>query len=252
MYNSYNGSGAQLFLFWVCIFALLFYNKREEREKAKFFAGYALAFLLIFVCPLTAWIIMEYCTGASVYWRMLWILPITVVIAYEGTNIIAGKKRVGKKLFAFAGALLLIFLSGTNIMAQMQVDTTRNNTKLNPVVEPICYALEEDAAQRKDGEIKVIVPNELVCYIRQFDAAVKMPYGRDATRGLDQNEIYDLLQAESLDCAALAQAAQNNGCNYLVYDYHWDEELESELEAEGFAPIGQISGYTLYYYKKKA
>lgn len=246
MYDLYNGTGAHLALFLGCLFLLIFCKTKSNRKIAVFWAGYSIVLLVIFICPLTAKIIMDYCVGPEVYWRMLWIFPIGIVLAYVGTEIIARQKHIVMKVMALLAAVAIIVVTGSNIMTGMKLADSWNNTKLKPEVLSVCEALEEDAQQRDEEEITVIVPNELLCYIRQYDAAIKMPYGRDALRGNCWNPICDVMQQAEPDCALLAQLAREYGCNYLVY-HAFNDNVRMNLEAEGYEAVRTADQYIIYY-----
>ena len=57
----------------------------------------SILFVILYFCPVTAKIIMKYCVEEQVYWRMLWLLPIPLVLAYAGVQLIQKfSKKDGK------------------------------------------------------------------------------------------------------------------------------------------------------------
>ena len=82
----YIGDSWQYGLFLAALLYLLF--SKEEKKTKRFFVSYTIVFLVVFFCPITAKIIMDYCIGQSVYWRMLWLLPIPLFIAVAGTKFV--------------------------------------------------------------------------------------------------------------------------------------------------------------------
>ena len=95
MYDIYNGTGMQMALFFACLIYLFF--QKKEKEKRFLFLGYTLLFFLICFFPVTAKIIMEVCIGKSVYWRMFWLLPVTIVTAYTASVILMQAEGKGKR-----------------------------------------------------------------------------------------------------------------------------------------------------------
>ena len=87
----YNGTGWHLLLFGLAILYLC--ACRRKKENKRLLLGYSVVFFLIYFCPVTAKIIMDYCTGESVYWRMLWLLPIPLIVAYACTMLVSSFRR---------------------------------------------------------------------------------------------------------------------------------------------------------------
>lgn len=111
--KDYNGKGWHVALF---VLALVFlWLGTKEKEHKKLFTGYSILFAILYFCPVTAKIIMKYCVEEQVYWRMLWLLPIPLVLAYAGVQLI---QKFSKKT-AKAGVFLLlavVLIAGGNNM----------------------------------------------------------------------------------------------------------------------------------------
>ena len=80
MYDSYNGTGMQMALFFACLVYLLV--QKKEKDKRYLFVGYTLLFFVIVFFPVTAKLIMD-CIGGGGYWRMFWLFPTAGVAAYK-------------------------------------------------------------------------------------------------------------------------------------------------------------------------
>ena len=70
--RSYAGDGWHVVLFLPALAYILF--ARCDKRLKRFLAAYTVLFLFLYFCPVTAKIIMDYCIGEEVYWRMLWLL----------------------------------------------------------------------------------------------------------------------------------------------------------------------------------
>ena len=77
-WQKYWGNGFYEYLLAVAGLYFLIFGRKKQ--KAKELLLYVAVVLIIFFCPVTAWIIQK-CVGGSVYWRVLWILPMTPLIA---------------------------------------------------------------------------------------------------------------------------------------------------------------------------
>lgn len=179
MYIRFQGSGDHFLLFWVSLLGLILWNKKNNQKINLFLVIYSSILMIIFICPITAKIIMEYCVGYSVYWRMLWLLPYVGIIAYTATNIVFDMNTKVKKATAFLGIFILIAAAGTNVYSLISIDPTAGAAKIPPKVGVLCEELQQYSENHGISEIKVVMPDDCTPYIRQYDASIQMPYGRN-------------------------------------------------------------------------
>lgn len=247
MYDSYNGTGMQLALFFACLL-YLFFQKKDE-EKRFFFLGYALLFFIIFFCPVTAKIIMEACIGRTVYWRMFWLLPSAIVTAYTAVLVIMRAQGRARRYLLLFSMFLIIALTGTNVYNGAIFDRKQNNYKLPQDAVDICDIIERDAKANGIGHKKLITVNDLLSSIRQYDADIQMPYGYKAVkenRADTENafQIFRIMSSENKNWEALAWYAAMEGCNYLAYPT--DAAAADALAACGYALAGENASYSVY------
>lgn len=247
MYQYFCGTGAQLLLFATCIFLLFIQIKDKEKQIEKFLVTYVLIFCGIYACPVTAGIIMRFCVDEDVYWRMFWILPIAIVLAYTGTKLISSisQGKIFKKLVAVVMSVLLIALAGNSVFHLLNNDVDLGKTKLPLEIEGICVAVKEDAKIRMEEEVKVIVPDEFVCYIRQYDGTIKMPYGRRV--GNRNQKLHDLMNNSSLNAKGLLKRVRKRNCNYMVYNITDYPKADKKLKRQELELIATIGKYGVYY-----
>ena len=94
-WNNYWGESLiAWFLLAAVIWLLLF---RRKKETTKYMLLYLAVSLFIFFCPFTAKIIQA-CIGTTVYWRVLWLVPSSPVIAYAMTEFLRERKKLWKPL----------------------------------------------------------------------------------------------------------------------------------------------------------
>lgn len=248
-YLQYNGMAMHMGLFLAMLLFLHVFHKTEtERVNAYFLSGYAGLFFLIFFCPLTAKIIMDYCIGAGVYWRMFWILPISVVVAYAFAASLRETAR-WKRAALITGMALVIMVTGSAVYTSENFTEAQNIYKLPQEVLDVCQIINEDAHENDIDEKKVIVVNELLSYIRQYDGSIQMPYGRDALKGerlanKNSKKIFKLMCESQIDWQSLAKSAKKGAYNYLIY--YRDETVEKELQDLGYKRIGEGGAYFVY------
>lgn len=153
----YIGSGWHYLLFAAALLFLIL--KRDDKENRKWLVGYTLLFAAVYICPLTARIIMKYCIGGFVYWRMFWILPTSVIVAYVAVSVCtAGKK---KTIQAVCASLLmaLIIVTGKNPYVGGQA-IYQKAVNMQKLPADACQISELIAATRAEGETALAVMPE--------------------------------------------------------------------------------------------
>ncbi len=247
IYANFQGFGGHFLLFWISLLILILWNHKTNKKINYFLILYSALLMFLFFCPITAKIIMDYCVGRDVYWRMLWLLPYVAVIGYVATNIIFEMTTKKKKAIAFIGILLLIISSGTNIYSLISIDPTSGAAKIPNYVEAMCEEVMQTAEEQGIEEYRLVAPDNFTPFVRQYDASIQMPYGRNVPKA-KSHPIHDILNAEVLDAKALGDAFIEYNCTYLVLPT--DDTKATLLETAGFERISQIAGYDLYYYNE--
>ncbi len=247
MYDSYNGTGMQMALFFACLIYLIV--QKKEKEKKYLFLGYTLLFFIICFFPLTAKIIMKVCIGEEVYWRMFWLLPTAIVTAYTAVLIIMQMEEKLKRYLLLFVMLAIIVLTGTNVYNGTIFDRKQNNYKLPQDTVDICDIIEADAAANGTGHKKLITVNDLITSIRQYDAGILMPYGNEVMKGNKAEsenaaQIYRIMSSENKNWEALAWYAAMEKCNYLAYPA--DDAVAEAVSALGYEKIGSNGTYYVY------
>lgn len=243
-FGGFNGSGMHMALFFAALLYLIAVKREEEEGDRKLIVGYSILFAILYLCPVTAYIIMEYCIGTSVYWRMFWLLPTIIVTSYVFVKWLFSTRGRGQFALFFAVAAVVIVVTGAPVYTQENFSAAENAYKIPQNAIDICELIEQD---RGEGTAKVTVPNELLCYIRQYDASIRMPYGRNALTGQRLGErrtqIYEMMTSGNIDWERMIQLLKDEKSNYFVYPAGIGVE---ELESGGYTLIGDVNGYSIY------
>lgn len=247
MYRDYNGSGMQMALFFACLIYLLVQKKDEE--KRYLFLGYPLLFFVICFCPLTAKVIMDFCIGEIVYWRMFWLLPTVVITAYTAVQVIMQTEGEKKRYLLLGVMLLVVGMTGSVVYNGTIFGRKENPYKLPQDVVDICNIIEADAKANGITHKKLITGNNLNSFIRQYDAQILMPYGEETIRsGRTENgnaaEIFRIMSSEEKDWEALAWYAAMEDCNYLAYPL--EEDAIEQITSRGYSAVGDNGAYGVY------
>lgn len=246
-FQQFTAGGMYLGMFFISVLYLA--AEKKEEENRRLFCGYTVLFGFIYGFPVTAYIIMNYCIGELVYWRMFWMLPVWIVTAYVLTQWQwKADKKIWRCLF-FAAAAVVLVCGGRAVYTSQNFQKVQNDYKIPDTVIEVCEGIETDAKEMGNTRIKAVVPNELVSYIRQYDAGIAMPYGRNALKGQKMGKrdtyIYESMTSLMYDWKEFAKKLKEEKCNYFVCNMNVENSWE--IEAYGFQEIMQTEAYKIYH-----
>lgn len=236
--------GTGLIVIWY-LFALIYlYVREKKREFRVIFVYVPIVLLILYFTPLFAQVVF-YVAGDEIYYRMLWLLPMTVVIAYACVSIYGGLKGIKKNLFGLIMAGL-IMISGDFIYSSDLFHRAENLYHVpNDVVE-IC-----DAINVPGREVLAVFPAELLQYVRQYSPSICMPYGRGAlvefwvVRFGEYEELYMAMEKEGeVSLEQLAPLARDAGCHYVVLGK--DKEIVGNTAAWDWEVFFETEDYVVY------
>ncbi len=237
LFHAYMGEG--LIIGWFLLAEIYLFVREKDRNRRILFVYTPLTLLLLFFNPLFAEIFYGI-AGEEIYYRILWLIPITLVIAYGGVQLIFSYKR-GKK--GGLGILLafLIMLSGKYVYSSPFFEKAQNIYHVPQSVVEIC-----DAIAVEGREVMAVFPSEQLQYVRQYAPTVCMPYGREALVSAwgPSPELYDAMEAESIDAGLLVSLAREEGCHYIIL--RSDKEIKGSLGEGGYIRMTSIRGYDVY------
>lgn len=240
-YRSFNGTGYYHVLYLICLLWVV-RDRRIERKWKYLFIGYTILFLFLYWFPVTAKIILML-IGTDVYWRMFWILPVSILLAVTAAWFVDGEKKSGLRRLGCVAAVTAVFaMSGYNLYLNGGYVKAENSQKIMEETVMVCQVMKE---YRKDGEvIRAAVPDEMLYEIRQFDAEIYLPYGRWSHEYPEKQELIDAMHAQPVQPEVLAKMLRKYECNYLVYPAA--DGLMEAMEKEGFSFLEAVGNYQVY------
>lgn len=232
-FQKYSGTGLLVCCFLVAWFYLFFCEKK--RENRVIFVYMPAVLLLLFFNPLF-FRVFGNLTEEAIYFRFLWLLPITPVIAYTVIKIygtLSGPKRYVFVLLSF----VLIMFSGRLVYLNPLFERAENEYHVPQEVVEICDMIEVEGR-----EVVAAFPGELLLYVRQYSATVCMPYGREVFSYYDS--LYASMCKEIVDAEKLTELARQRGCHFLILDKK--KVPDEELEKYSYEVYGQVDQYVIY------
>lgn len=233
-FGEFKGSGMYIALFLVAI--LYIYLKEDNKKIKSFLVYFPIIILLVTLNPIFNKIVGKIFT-ASVYWRVYWMLPLGVVIAYAAVRFINSGNEKSKKVIATIGIIITIMMSGRLIYNKENYIQVSNLYKVPDEVLEVVEVIRQGKEERK----KALTSEQLVAYIRQVDASIELAYRREPTGYLDNEFVRIMHSGISED---IVNMAFENDCNYIVLDRGL--VINVELHYFGFERIAETENFIIY------
>lgn len=177
LWKEYLGEGNYFYLYMIaCIVLLGIGNKR-----VKFFSmGIPMMYLFTIYNPFFSNIIAKYLTGSAVFWRVMWLFPMEITIAYVMTLLIEKSSTFFLKIGMNFICLFVILWSGTFCFQKKNGFEIPENLEKIPqsIIEQTDYILSDYKGE--DKPIVLCPPEPLHSVtIRQLTADIKIFWSRD-------------------------------------------------------------------------
>lgn len=242
-FKSFLGSG---WLMWLCfLVALVFCFFRMKDRRKKLFTVSVLGCVII-INPIVYRLIgTTFMSG--VYWRLFWALPIVIVVAAVLTELTG---KISKNWLRFVTAIVLcltIAALGERVINRGTYTLPENDYQLPQEVIDVSDIILE---ANEDISTMIIVPDELVCYVRQYTGKLNLAYGRNIWGFINnptemQYKLHDLMNAEQIDYRTLRDEAYAYGCGYIVFNAS-QRELPDHMDEYGYTLVGSAEPYMIY------
>jgi hypothetical protein len=244
-FKSFTGTG---WVMWLIYGASLLYLFWVERPYRKQLVTVSLVLCVLVINPVTYRFVGErFLSG--VYWRLFWTFPIVIVAAAALTLLVGKLKKGVLRVAAVAVLCLAIALTGQRVINRGTYTAAENDYQIPQAAIDVADAVMREADMTL---VRIIAPDDLVCYIRQYTSLIKLAYGRDVQgwgyigdpNPLEQL-IYDLLHEEEVDYAAVREAALTYQCAYVVIDVA-GKELPDDMEELGYRMVEEVDHYAIF------
>lgn len=237
LFRGYMGTGLIVILY---LFSLIYLFLKEEKKYVRVtFVLVPVGLLLVYFNPVFARIVYR-AAGEEIYYRILWLLPLSAGIAYTVCHIYGhaeGKLRVACVLCAAA----IIACSGKFVYDSPFFSKAENRYHVPESVVHVC-----DAIIVPGREVMAAFPTELVQYVRQYTPLVCMPYGREVLveRWGQFNDVAEAMERNPVDLEELMPLANQNHCHYLIF--REEKEILGKPQDYGLELFGRMDGYVIY------
>ena len=237
LFREYMGTG--LIVAWFLIALVYLFLTEKRRPMRIVFVYLPILLLLIFFNPLFSGLVYRL-AGEETYYRILWLLPISVVIAFAAIQVLNQLEGVKKAAFGVTTALL-IMVSGSFIYSNTHFYKAENLYHVPQCVVDICDVIEVEGR-----EVKAIFPAELLQYVRQYSPIVCMPYGREilVSKWGQWDELYNVMEAEEINVEALVNGCRAQECVSIVLPE--EKKVNGSFESYEYEFFAQVDKYVIY------
>ncbi len=230
----YKGTGSYMTLY--CLAVLYLFLKEKDKTKRAFTIYFPIFVLLLVMNP-----IFNKAVGSilkkGAYWRVFWLVPMGVTIAYASAKLIMSLERISQKIIVSICFMGIIALGGKYMYTEGNFLPVGNPYKIQDDMVYVAQIIGADEAEYK----KALVSHYLAPYIRQIDGSIELAYPRSATPYTPESIAAKIMRGEVNEVVAYAQ---KNNANYIVF--HKETELLGDVEEYGYKLLQETQDYRIY------
>jgi len=237
-YQNYIGNGLVFFLFLASMLYLLFAEKKRNTKTILVFSP--IVIMMLFSFPPFQMLFEALGLDSETYYRILWLLPMGIVIAYAGVKLFEEYIWIGVAVMC-----VLVIYTGTYVYKNPNITKAENGYHIPQMVINVCDVLLPEEGSDKD-RVWAVFPSEFIHYVRQYSDVICMPYGREALvdRWEFEYPLKELMEAEEIQTDELAEAVRNSWCEYVILSE--GKTYTEPMEDYGFELVDTVNGYHIY------
>ena len=234
-YMGYHDHNYLAFLF-LGMLLYLWVTEKDRHRRAVFVYAPAML-LLMFLCPLFRKVFVRVMDDSETYYRLLWLLQMSLVTAYGMIRLCARHRRIG-----LAVMCVLVVLCGDYVYDSEYIVKAENAYHLPQEAVDVVDLIEPE-----EGRITVLVPADLIPYVRQYSTNIELPYGREMliARWDYYHAMYEAAErAEVIETETFVELAREYPCAYVVLKE--DREITEPLTEYGYEVHGRVGEFVIY------
>lgn len=238
----------------------------HKKQEPRVFLFYTLFLLLTAYNPFVVKYLIPKLKFENEYYRLFWILPVAIGVAYYAVRFIFLSKKMGIRVTAGILAVILLIACGSPLTSVMQdLKMPQNVYKVPDDLIFACNIIHEDSEEENP---RVVFDMNLNTLARQYDASLHLVLNRDAViyragstvaGTVNEDNKYYKRQKCIMDVTYYAmddvplemfQAALNlTGTEYLVFPLGLPKS--EFIQEAGCVPIAENGSYVIYRYERK-
>lgn len=173
------------------------------------------------------------------YYRILWILPMTITIAYGGVKLLSKYPKA-----SICIGMIMIVLCGKYVYSNVYITPAENLYHIPQEVIEVCDII---MPQEEEERVTGVFPDELIHFVRQYTSRIQMAYGRDYLAPdwiYGNHPLREVLNQEEIKISQLIRLATECKCQYIIIEK--TKKIIGDLEKEQVIQIGETANYDIY------
>ena len=227
-------------LFTLTAMAWLYLLLTEKDKRVRLLLVYAPVIILaLFLFPVSRMVFVAAGLDTETYYRIIWTIPMGMITAYGACKLFANHKRIGLVITS-----VLIILCGSLVYKSNYISRAENLYHLPEEVIKICELI---APEDEDARTTALMPPELIHFVRQYDARINMPYGREmlVERWGYYHDVYEVMEKpETIVMEDLLEQTRKYYCEYIVLTT--TRKTDVNPEEAGLTLLAVIDGFRVY------
>lgn len=235
IFQNYTGNGFLTILYMLALL-YLWMAEKNKTPRAIFVYGATVIQILFFI-PLFYYGYQLLDEGT--YYRILWVLPMTVTIAYAAVKIL-GRYPMGSIVIG----LCMIMICGKYVYSNSYISKAQNPYHIPQEVIEVCDMMRPAEDEER---VKGVFPDELIHFVRQYTSDILMAYGRDYLAPdwiYGDHPLRQVMNQEKIRISELVSLATEENCQYIIVERK--KEFIGSFEKHQVVKIGETLNYDIY------
>ncbi len=241
------------FYLYYTIAAIAFILARRKRRREDTLLGlYSVVMFCLILMPFFTLLIWRFLRNGGVYWRVLWLIPYSILIAFAAVELIFKPKKSALKVLTAGVITAAVLLGGTNVYRGGAFQKTTCREKLPQITMTTMSVINENAEKTGNPYKSLCAPVDIFCQIRQVDATI-LQYGSRQFRLEDLDEswfheyYYMVMYGLTKDHKGLiTRFMLHNNMNYIVFPKKYS--LMKTLLYSKCQKLYDQDGWQIWYY----
>lgn len=227
-------------LLGLTLFAWIYLLVTEKDKRIRLLFVYApLIIVVLFLFPLSRKFFVAAGLDGETYYRILWTIPMGMITVLGACRLFSKYRKIGLVVTS-----ALIILCGKCVYESDYISKAENLYHIPDTVVEICDLI---APEHPEARVSAVMPTDLIHFVRQYDARINMPYGREllVERWKYYNAVYEKMEeVEVVNMEELLEATRPEYCRYIIME----EEKQTDVDPveSGLILIDVIDGYRIY------
>lgn len=228
--------GGTCFIWLLLAVSVVYLMITEKKKHIRLIVIWgSLTGILLFMFPLTHYVFNLFLDSPT-YYRILWTIPIGIIIAFAGT-----KAFLKHRLIGLCVCSAVILLTGNKVYRNRYLSISENKYQLPQQMIEIC-----DAIHPRYFEVRACFPEEYIHQVLQYDSSIHLAYGREVlvSGWSDENAFYELEKQENIDVEKLTALCISEQIEYYVA--RKDKQNTASFSAFGWETYFETNDYYVY------